>query len=317
VVGAGPAGLAAAHRLIQLGLGVEIFEAAPLAGGLLADVVPGFVLPAKQLLTDIAVLERQGVAIRTGTRVGVDVPWSELADKHSAVLVTTGAARGMRPGLPGRDLQGVTEVVAFCRTVRRDLDSGLAAPIGAGSSVVVIGGGKPALLAARVARRLGAEAIVAHPAPLDRWPAGADAIEHAVEEGVELRAAHRLTGLEGEQGRLTAVVLQPVVAGPPDAVGRAPLRNRGSAEPLAAAMLVAAVDRAPTASALPDIDGLERGVRGNLNVDGQYRLGPAGWYAAGEVATGAASLVDSMATGRRAANEIAADLMTGNGGGAR
>jgi len=100
-------------------------------------------------------------------------------------------------------------------------------------------------------------------------------------------------------------------------VGGAPLRNRGSAEPLAAAMLVAAVDRAPTASALPDIDGLERGVRGNLNVDGQYRLGPAGWYAAGEVATGAASLVDSMATGRRAANEIAADLMTGNGGGAR
>jgi glutamate synthase (NADPH/NADH) small chain len=218
--------------------------------------------------------------------------------------------------LPGGDLDGITEVIAFCRAVRRHVAEDGPAPVAAGERLVVLGGGKPALLAARAARRLGAAAAVVHPVPLERWPADGAAIEAAREEGVELLAAHRVTGLVGE-GALTAVKLQPVVAGPPDAVGRSPLRNRGQAEQLAANVLVAAGDRAPAAEALPPIDSLARGPRGNLVVDARYRLGEPGWYAAGEVATGAASLVDSMATGRRAAEAIAADLATAGDGGTR
>lgn len=307
VVGAGPAGLAAAHRLAELGASVTIFEAERAAGGMLADTVPAFAMPEEALAADVAAIVAAGVAIRTGARVGGDVSIASLEADFGAILVATGARRGVVPALPGRELEGVVDAVSFCRKARRD------AKIRVSGDVVVLGGGRTALLTARLALGLGASsASVVHPAPRAAWPAGEDALGSAEEEGVAVLSERRAVALEGAGGAVSAVSVQAVKPGAKDRVGRVALPAGGARQRLEASVVVAAVDRRPDDGL--EIEGASRGVIGSFAVDGAYRLGRPRWYAAGEAATGAATIVDSMATGRRAAESIVADSSAKSGG---
>jgi NADPH-dependent glutamate synthase beta subunit-like oxidoreductase len=304
VVGGGPAGLAAAHRLLQLGLRPVVFEAGARAGGLLVDCVAPFVLPEARVAADVARLEADGIEIRTGVRAGVDVSWEELESEFGAVIVATGARRGSRPALAGNDLAGVTDAVTFGRRARSGGER-----IRGGA--VVLGGGKAALQCARMARRLGADPVtVVHPVPRDLWPADADDRAAAEEEGVTLLDG-RAVALEGERA-LSAVRVRAVTAGKADAVGRVAPRI-GAEQRLAAGLCVAAVDRRPAPGDAPAFADLGRGPLGTLIADASGRLSRPRWYAAGEATTGAATVVDSMATGRRVALTIARDLR-GEGG---
>lgn len=301
VVGAGPAGLAAARRLVELGAEVVVLDAGEAAGGTLADTVPEFVMPRGPLAADVAAIAAAGVDIRTGVRVGADVPIASLEEEYAAIVVATGARRGVVPALPGRELAGVTDAISFCRGARRDPGRRVS------GDVVVLGGGQPALQAARLALRLGAgSASVVHPSPRPAWPAGEDALRAAEAEGVVVVPERRAVGFEGKEGAVGAVSAQPVRAGARDRVGRIALAAGGAKERLPAQTVVAAADRRPDGGLA--IEGAARGVLGTLAVDGGYRLSRPRWYAAGEAATGAATLVDSMATGRRAAESVVADL---------
>jgi len=303
VIGAGPAGLAAAHRLGQLGLKPVVLEAGDEPGGLLAGAIPGFVLPKEMLATDVKALEKAGVEIKTGVTVGKDVAWSKLESDYDAVLVATGAGVGVRPAIPGADLEGVTDAIAFCRGAAANPKQKIA------GTVVIQGGADAALQAARTARRLGAAAVkVVHPLPLALWPAGAHAIDLAVGEGVEPLPEHRVVELAGKNGKLGEVVTRKVKSPGVDGVGRPQSGFDGAEERIAATLFVATVDRRPSSATRPDLDGIETGVLGNLTVGDGYRLPRAGWYAVGEAATGAATVVDSMATGRLAAEAINSDL---------
>lgn len=298
VVGGGPAGLAAAHRLLQLGLRPVVFEAGPRAGGLLAECVAPFVLPEASVAADVSRLEARGVEIRTGVRGGVDISWEHLESGFAAVLISTGARRGVLPPLQGADLDGVEDALTFGRESHggRKIEG----------DVVVLGGGKAALQCARLALRLGARKVtVVHPAPRELWPADADDRAAAEEEGVSLLDG-RAVAFEGERA-LAAVRARTVTAGAADAVGRVAPRA-GDEQRLEAALCVAAVDRRPAAGDAPDFEDLCRGPLGTLLVDPAGRLPRPRWYAAGEAATGAATVVDSMATGRRVAETIAGDL---------
>jgi NADPH-dependent glutamate synthase beta subunit-like oxidoreductase len=304
VVGGGPAGLAAAHRLLQLGLRPVVFEAGARAGGLLVDCVAPFVLPEVRVAADVARLEADGVEIRTGVRAGGDIPWEQLETDHAAVLIATGARRGLRPALAGNDLQGVTDAVTFGRRARSGGER-----IQGGA--VVLGGGKAALQCARAARRLGADPVsVVHAAVRDLWPADADDRDAAEDEGVTLLDG-RAVALEGDRA-LAAVRVRAATPGKADAVGRIALRA-GAEQRIAAVLCVAAVDRRPAPGDAPTFADFGRGPLGTLIIDGSGRLSRPRWYAAGEAATGAATVVDSMATGRRAAEAIARDLR-GEGG---
>jgi NADPH-dependent glutamate synthase beta subunit-like oxidoreductase len=307
VIGGGPAGLSAAHRLVELGAAATVLEAGPAAGGMLADTVPDFAMPAAALAADVAALVAEGVEIRVGVRVGSDVAPAALEAEFDAVLVATGARRGVIPALPGRDLEGVVDAVAFCREARRGERTRVE------GAVAVLGGGPAALLTARLALGLGAASVaVAHPAPRALWPAGEDAVRAAEAEGVTILCERRAVAFDGADGGVRAVALQPVRPGQQDRVGRVALAAGGARESLPAALAIAAVDRRPDDGLV--LAGAVRGVIGSFAVDAAYRLARARWYAAGEAATGAATLVDSMATGRRAAEAIAADLAARSGG---
>ena len=119
IVGAGPAGLAAAEWLARAGAAVTILEEHPYAGGMVGGAIPAYRLPQEQIAQDLAVLERLGVDLRYGVRVGDDVTVTGLRGQgFAAVFVAVGAQQGKRLGLPGEDAAGVLDGVEFLRLVR-------------------------------------------------------------------------------------------------------------------------------------------------------------------------------------------------------
>ncbi|MCP4197883.1 MAG: FAD-dependent oxidoreductase [Proteobacteria bacterium] len=302
VVGSGPAGLAAAHRLLQLGMKPVVFEASEKAGGMMIDVIPPFVLPREMVANDIANLQKMGVEIRTGVKVGKDVKWNELEAEFDAVLVATGAGKAVMPSVPGSKLEGTTNAIDFCR----EAGDGKAAKVT--GAVVVRGGSDTSLQAARTAIRLGAKEVsVVHASPVDLWPVTPEALSIAEQEGVSLLPEHRVTELKGSS-KLEAVVVRPVRGTRKDGVGRVAGGALGKEKQLDATVFVEAVNRRSVPENQPNLDNIAVGLLGSLQVDKTYKLAKPGWYAAGEAATGAASVVDSMATGRLAAEAINNDL---------
>jgi NADPH-dependent glutamate synthase beta subunit-like oxidoreductase len=295
VIGSGPAGLAAAHRLLKLGLKPVVFEATAKAGGMLSDVVPALALPREMLAADVANLEKMGAEIRTGVKAGTDVTWDEVENNHAAVLVATGAGKPVMPPIPGTDLEGVTHAIDFCR--KAEAVSG---------DIVVEGGNAGALQVARTAKQLGATNVcVVHPYPIALWPVSKETLETAAAEGIELLPENRITELWGYE-KIETVIVRPVVETRNVTVGRAVGGDMGTPRRITASTFIATVNRKPLEA--PVLDGITIGVLGNVKVDKDYRLPKAGWYAAGEAATGPEGILDAMVTGKLAAQTIKNDL---------
>lgn len=295
VVGSGPAGLAAAHQLLKLGVRPVVFESAAKAGGMLSDLVPAFSLPREMLAADIANLEKMGAEIRTASKVGTDITWDEVEKNHAAVLVATGAQKPVSPAITGIDLDGVTNAFDFCRST--DQISG---------DVVVEGGNAGSLQVARTAKQRGADKVfVVHPFKAEFWPVRAETREAAVAEGVELLPEHRITEIWG-YGKVEQVLIRPVVEALRDKVGRSIGGDMGTPRRLAVSTFICSVNRKPLET--PTVNGIQTGVLGNIKVDKNYRLPKSGWYAAGEAATGPEGILDAMVTGKLAAKAIKHDL---------
>ena len=154
VIGAGPAGLAAAYYLALEGYGVTIFEKLPVAGGMLAVGIPAYRLPRDILNAEIKNLEGLGVTIKTGVSFGQDITFDRLeADGFQATFIATGLHQGSRLGVEGEDLKGVIDGTDLLRR------AALNEPVRIGAKVVIIGGGNVAIDCARTCWRLGAQEV--------------------------------------------------------------------------------------------------------------------------------------------------------------
>src|SRR5215470_8947354 len=138
IVGSGPAGLACGHDLALLGVPSIIYEAEPVAAGMLALGVPEYRLPRELIRAEVSVIEVLGVEIRCNTAVGKDVSFEQLRRDHPAVVIAVGAKRSRGLKIPGVDGPGVLGGVDFLR------DVSLGRPTTLGRRVVVIGGGNVA-----------------------------------------------------------------------------------------------------------------------------------------------------------------------------
>jgi len=201
VVGAGPAGLTAAHDLAKLGYGVTVYEALPVAGGMMRVGIPAHRLPKGVLQQDIDDILALGINLKTNSPV--DDPAALLKEGYDAVCLATGiSTRDRSLGVDGEQAEGVMSAATFLRKVN------LGEPVTVGERVAVVGGGITALDAAAVARRLGAREVhLALDRPRGELPAYHWEMAAVEAEGIHLLEHTTLTRILTQEGRVAGVEL--------------------------------------------------------------------------------------------------------------
>jgi putative selenate reductase len=309
IIGAGPAGLAAACELAREGFGVTIFEQHPYAGGMVGGAIPAYRLPQAQIDQDVALLAAMGVETRFGMQAGVDFTLDGLrADGFAAIFVAVGAQLAKRLGLPGEDAAGIVDGVTFLRSVREGQ------PLPLGPRVGVIGAGDTAMDCARSALRVGASAVsIIYRRTVDQMPADPEEIRECRDEGVTIVELAAPAALHLEDGRLAGLVCtRTEYRGERDASGRKiPFDVPDSAFEIGLDSLVLAISQ----HAVLDFFGAEQPAltkAGYLAVDPEtYATSIPGVYAGGDVAAhGPSSIVRAAADGKRVAAAITATHRT-------
>lgn len=306
VVGGGPAGLTAALDLRQRGYAVTILEARDELGGMLTACLPSFRLPGDVVREEIeAIAALDGIETRTGVRVGRDVGLSELlAQGYDAVLVTIGAHRALKLGVPDDDAEGVIDALEFLASKDSERVRG---------RVVVIGGGSTAMDAARTALRLGCQEVrVLYRRTRREMPAGHEEVEHALQEGVIIQNLTVPARVLVSDGQVTGIRCDRTELGEPDESGRRrPVIVPDSAFDVGADVIIAAIGQEPDPLPYKDVaDLVGRGSR--VKVDRETLQTPhERIFAAGDAVSGPATIVAAVGQGHQAARTIHDVLRTG------
>ena len=314
VIGAGPAGLTAAGELRKAGHRVTVFELLHVAGGVLMYGIPEFRLPKDIVQREIDGLRRMGVEIEVNKVIGrVATVHEMLKDGFDAVFIGTGAGLPQFLGIPGEGLNGVysaNEFLTRTNLMRAYRFPEYDTPLRVGRRVVTVGGGNVAMDSARTALRLGAESIVVYRRSEEELPARREEVHHAKEEGVEFRLLANPVAFLGDKGRVAAVRCLRMELGEPDASGRRrPVPVAGSEFEIEVDSVVVAIGNGPHPLVLQTTPGLELNRWGNIVADpktGATSL--RGVYAGGDIVTGAATVIEAMGAGKRAAQAIDAFL---------
>lgn len=298
VVGSGPAGLSCAYHLARLGYPVTVFEALPVAGGMMRVGIPEYRLPRQVLDREIADIEALGVKIKTNMRVGDNIKLSDLED-YQALFIGVGLQKSRRLNVPGEDAEGVIPGLEFLKKVN------LGEEVQVGPRVAVIGGGNTAIDAARTALRLGAENLASEVTILYRrsraeMPAIAEEIGESLAEGISIRylaAPSRILTEDGHVSKLECIEMR---LGQPDESGRRrPIPIEGSEFTIEVDTVIPAIAQE-----------LENG-SWKLEVEqGRMVINEAGAttvpaiFAGGDVATPFGTVAHAVGSGKRAALAI-------------
>lgn len=302
IIGSGPAGLNSAYHLARQGYKVTIFEALPVAGGMLVAGIPEYRLPRDIIQSDINFITSLGVEVKTNTPIGKDLSIDDLFEQgYKAVFIAVGAHKGQRLGVPGDNLKGVYDGVSFLRDVNLGKDVKL------GGKIAVIGGGNVAIDAARSALRLGAkEVYIIYRRSRQEMPANVEEIAEAEHEGAKITYLATPTKLSGENGKVKSMECIRMELGEYDDSGRRrPVPIKGSEFFMDIDAVIAAIGQVPDLSFLPPDSDLET-TKGQTFVVDPVTLATSrqGVFAGGDVVTGPATVIEAMAAGERAAVSI-------------
>ena len=310
IVGSGPAGLTAAAELARAGHAVTIYESLHEAGGVLTYGIPAFRLPKDVVKAEIDQVLALGVRLKKNHLVGRSISTDELLG-HDAVFLATGAGLPAFMGIPGENLNNVYSANEFLTRVNlmhAEAFPEFDTPVMHAARVAVIGGGNVAMDAARVARRLGAKVSLIYRRGEEEMPARRAEVVHAKEEGIEFVTCANPTRILGE-GCVTGIECVRMSLCDIDASGRrSPEPIRGSEFSLDVDMVIQAIGTSPNPLLVSLIPGLERARRGNVVVDENGRTSVPHVYAGGDIATGAATVIEAMGSAKRAAAAINAML---------
>ena len=320
IVGSGPASLACAGDLIQMGHQVHVFEALHELGGVLVYGIPEFRLPKEIVRHEIDVLRRRGVEFETNVVVGKTVTIDELRNDegYDAIFIATGAGLPRFLNVPGEHFNGVYSANEFLTRVNlmrayrfpeydepiypcKDRD------------VIVVGGGNTAMDAIRSSLRLGAKsASIFYRRTEKEMPARVEEVHHAKDEGVHFEMlVNPVEFLADEKGNLTAVKCIRQELGEPDDSGRrSPVAIKGSefVTPCSVAIIAAGTSANPLIQSTTP--GLATTKRGYIQADDSLATSKPGVFAGGDIVTGGATVILAMGAGRQAAKSIDEYLKT-------
>jgi glutamate synthase (NADPH/NADH) small chain len=309
IVGSGPAGITAAADLARFGHEVTVFEALHRPGGVLQYGIPPFRLPRSISSAEFANIERLGVKIQTDWVVGKTITVDELfADGFNAVFLGTGAGLPQFVGVPGENLAGVYSANEFLTRVNLmkayafpEYDT----PVKVGERVAVVGAGNVAMDSARCALRLGAKDVsIVYRRSRTEMPARVEESEHAEEEGIHFRLLTAPLEMMGnEKGAVNAMRCQEMELGEPDASGRRrPIPKKGSEFTLEVDTVIVAIGTSPNPLVPRTTPGLDVSRHGTVVVDPEtMATSKKGVWAGGDLVTGAATVIEAMGAGKKAA----------------
>ncbi|MGB9866647.1 MAG: NADH-quinone oxidoreductase subunit NuoF [Bacillota bacterium] len=297
IVGAGPAGLTAAYYLARLGYKVTVFEALPVAGGMMAVGIPEYRLPKKALNAEIETILEVGVELRTGVKVGEHISFEQLRKDYDAVFIAVGAHKDQKLGIPGEELQGVVSGVDFLRELN------LGRPMDVkGKKVVVVGGGNVAMDAARSALRLGASSVeIVYRRRVQDMPALEEEVDEAIREGVKITELVTPTRVLGN-GRMTGLELTRMKLAEFDSSGRRrAVPDTGNTYTIEADVVIEAIGQAPDTGFAKEVSGKGGLIQVQPNSTATQLPGV---FAAGDCVSGPATVIEAIAGGKKAASEI-------------
>jgi glutamate synthase (NADPH/NADH) small chain len=315
IIGSGPAGMACAADMAKAGCEVTVYEAFHQPGGVLRYGIPDFRLPNTVIDVEVEKLSQLGVKFECNTLVGRLFTIEQMIEEmgFDAVFVGTGAGYPQLLGIPGDSLNGVlsaNELLTRCNLMVAREFPDYDTPVPLGRRVAVVGSGNTAMDALRVSLRLGAEEVhCIYRRTKAESPARAEELHHAEDEGIQF---HWLTNpvavLGDDKGNVRALRCVRMELGEPDDSGRRrPVPIPGSEFEFETDIVVFAIGT----NANPIIgqtSKLKLNKRGYIETDANLATSMAGVYAGGDIVTGAATVIEAMGAGRKAARSMKAYL---------
>jgi NADH-quinone oxidoreductase subunit F len=299
IIGAGPAGLSCAYFLARLGYRPKVFEALSQPGGMLIQAIPAYRLPRDVLSQEIRIIERLGVNIQTGMRLGKDFTLEDLRDQgYEAVFLGVGAPGGVNLNIPGEDAEGFVQAIDFLRDYNTHGSTTI------GKKIIVIGGGNSAVDAARTALRLGAESVtIVYRRTRAEMPAYVEEVEEAEREGIRIEFLAAPVEILTQNGCLTGVKCSRMNLGEFDHSGRRrPVQAEESEFFVEADQCIVAIGQSLNPNTI------NNGIQLHFNKWNYLKVNPVTgqtsekWiFAGGDAVTGPASVVEAVAHGERAA----------------
>ena len=300
IIGGGPAGLAAAHDLALLGYRVTIFDALKKLGGMLVEGIPEFRLPKDVVQEEVDVILSLGVEVKMGLYLGQDFTIEGLLKDFQAVLLAIGSQRSLFPQCKGIELTRIYTAVDFLKQIRRGQRPRL------GEHVVIIGGGHTAIDASRTSLRLGSrEVTIIYRRTLDEMPVDHAELEEAEEEGVKIRyLTAPIEFIGNENGNVKKVHCIEMQLGELDESGRrSPVPLENSEFELNADTVISAIGYIPEEETLKTT-GISVREQSRVIVNDTCATNIKNVFACGDVVSGPSSLIEAIASGKKAAKAI-------------
>ncbi|MGD9291324.1 MAG: NADPH-dependent glutamate synthase [Gammaproteobacteria bacterium] len=311
IVGAGPAGMACAADMAKAGCEVTVYEAFHQSGGVLRYGIPDFRLPNEVIDAEMGNLEKLGVRFECNTLVGRLFTIEQMIDElgFHAVFIGTGAGYPSMLGVPGDSLNGVlsaNELLTRCNLMRAKEFPNYDTPMPPARRVAVVGAGNTAMDAMRVCLRLGAEEVFCvYRRSRAEAPARAEEVHHAEEEGIHFKwLTNPVEILDDGKGGVRGMRCVRMELGEPDDSGRRrPVPVAGSEHDIEVDLVVVAIGT----NANPIIgqtSKLALNKWGYIETDDDLATSMPGVYAGGDIVTGAATVIEAMGAGRKAARNM-------------
>jgi formate dehydrogenase (NADP+) beta subunit len=291
IIGAGPSGLSAAYHLRRLGHNVTIFEAGPIAGGMMNFGIPAYRLPRNILQAEVKRIENFGVKLVLNYKIN-NILEEKAKGSFDAVFVAIGAHIGKKTNIPARDAGKILDAVSFLK----DVELGNTPLLG--RRVAIYGGGNTAMDAARTAKRLGAEeAMIIYRRDRDHMPAHDFEADEALSEGVKI---HWLRSIKNLEETSITVEKMNVVDGKPIPTGEF--------ETLEADSLILALGQETETDFLKEIPGIEFKTDGTVIVNESMMTGYPGVFAGGDMVPSDRTVTIATGHGKKSARNIDAWL---------
>ena len=314
IIGAGPAGIAAATYLLRAGVAVDMYERQNKAGGLLTYGIPGFKLEKEVVFRRVRWLEEAGMTLHVNTEVGKDISFDEVASSHDAVFIGIGAEASRKPNIANENAKGTFLAIDFLRNIQKKLfnESYESSYEVKGKNVVVVGGGDTAMDCIRTSIRENAKSVTClYRRDKHNMPGSKKEFKNALEEGANfIYNASPKEILLNADGAVIGIEMQKTMLGTKDSSGRQQVEIvKGSDFRVDADVVIFALGFSPSIPNFLAENGIEVNKWGGIVVNENFETSKSGVYSGGDCKRGSDLVVTAAAEGKAAAKSIVKSLL--------